>query len=247
MGMFKKKRFVNRVFNKISTPTVAGGVSVIHDVNFENAQGSHGTSYSFTSSGGNVAGTPVTQTNQVLIAMVGWITPTPGTVTVRWDTGGTGGTTQTMTPVGAIQSFVGATFTMYVCAYYVVAPNVGARIIEEASSGDSSGIWLGAMTLYNVNQTTPVQNVQWDTGTGTAANSTVTSANGNMAVCCHLDDNWNGLAVTNGATSAFIDTRFDGNAAMCWKASTTTSTTLGFDTGGISKAWGNVAFDVVAG
>lgn len=192
---------------------------------------------SFASNAGTVSGTVTgANSNRVLMGLVAFFRngSSVGTVTMTWNAASMSQLTHLDN--GTLES---------VYLFGLIAPAGGNNTLSCAWTGTHAGdTYCGAVSLFNADQVTGWQNVGTDTATGTAASSTVTSANGNMAVVGHQNDNANSTTINVG-TSAWIDTALNSNSAMGYHASSSGSTVVSW-TLGTSVVWMNVKADVIA-
>lgn len=214
-----------------------GGTPVAFDVAFEKGASSQPSTFSFVSNAGTTSGSIAANSNRVLIAAVGFKGITSSAVAITWNSVG-------MTAIGS-KLTIASTYDLYL--FGLINPASGAQtILASWTGGTATSVWLGALSLYNVNQTTAWQNNGTDNNTGTTASSTVTSANNNMGVVFHLNDNATTTTWHSGSgTQGWIDTNLDGNTTMGYKASTGASVALQVDLGS-SKAWGHQKVDIIA-
>lgn len=211
--------------------TVAGGAAVAFDSRFYSGNTSQASGFNYLSSAPTVNGTVGNNANRLLVASATFAQTGISAVGVTW-----GGT-----PMNAVGNLTAGGRMTFV--FQLIAPATGAQTIACTWTGGSSTIALGAVSYYNVNQSTPVQNNGSDTGTGSPASSDVTSANGNAVFVTHINNNGASTA-TSAGTQAWIETGFDGNYAAAYRLSTTTTTNCSFTFTG-AVAWGNYKVDVV--
>lgn len=211
----------------------ASGPAVAYDSRFEDGSASHTSPFNFTSNApvSGVSGTVGSNSNRVLIGYVGFTTAV-ASVAMSWDS-------VAMTQIGTATS--GGGFVVYL--FGLKNPNTGNKVLATTFGAGSPGIALGAISVYNADQTTGWQNNGSDSGTGTSASSTVTSANGNMAIAGHINENGASTAITSPAVG-WIEGDINGNYAQAYNASTTSSTVVAFTWTG-SKAWVNYKCDVI--
>lgn len=209
-------------------------MAVTFDAHFEKGSGTASSPFSYVSNAGTVAGSVGANSNRVLIVAVCFgFGSSAGSVTApTWS--GTSTTLITSASTTNAQTFL----------YGLIAPATGAQTISVAWSGAASNIALGAVSLFNADQTTGWHNSGTDTGTGTSASSTITSANGDMAIASHCNDNASGTSIGTG-TSDWIETAFNGNYAEARNPASGASTTIAW-TLGSSVAWANAKVDVIA-
>jgi len=234
LGALTAKAPVSKVIMpaKLPLPTSASGPNVAFDVAFEKGSGSATSPFSYVSNAGTVSGSIGANANRVLIAYCVFRTITPSAVAITWNS-------VSMTQITTVAN---GSYTLYI--FGLIAPSTGAQTISCSwSGGGPTAFVLGAVSAYNVNQTTAWQNSGNDSGTGTSASSSVTTAAGNMVVVAHQNDNATGTT-PNAGTSAWTETSLNGNYAMSYKASSTTPETVSW-TLGSSVAWTHVKTDLI--
>jgi hypothetical protein len=228
----------NNISQTLPAPTGgAAGPAVAFDSKFEKGANSQASPFSFVSNAGTVTGTVGNNANRVLIGYVAFRTlvTEPSAVAMTWNS-------VSMTQIGSKVNFGGSPYAIWV--FGLIAPATGAQTISTSwTGGNVDSVALGAVSLYNGDQTTGWQNSGSDTGTSTAPSSSVTTANGNAVVVCHGNDNASSTVINQG-TSAWIEGALNGNYAMAYKLSTTTPETVSW-TLGSSVAWGNFKVDVI--
>lgn len=212
----------------------AGGADVAKDSQFELGASSQASPMAFASNAGTVTGTVTgANPNRFLLAYVGFFA--------------TGFTITAMTWNGvSMLPIIGTKITGgggELHCFGLIAPAGGNNTLSATWTGGSNTVCMGAISLYNVNQTTATQNNSSDTGTGTSASSTVTSASGNCAIIAHMNNNATTTTIAAG-TEAWIETALNGNYALAYRISTTTSTVLTY-TLGSSVTWANFKVDVI--
>lgn len=214
-------------------------MAVTFDSTFEHhGTGSQASPFSYVSNAGTVTGTVGANSNRVLIVYVAFRGITSSAVSVTWNG-------VSMTQIVS-QLTLASAWDEYL--FGLINPATGAQTLSVAWTGGAATVAMGAVSLYNADQSTGWQNSGTDTGTGTpqTAASVITSANGNMAVAGHGNNNATGTSITAGSgTSAWIETSLDGNYAMAYRPSTSGSTTISWDLGS-AQIWGNVKVDVIA-
>jgi hypothetical protein len=211
-------------------------VAVTFDSTFEKGVASQGSPFSFASNAGDVTGTVSANSNRVLIACIAFRTGDPTGVAITWNG-------VAMTAIGSEVEIAGGQGSVYL--FGLIAPDTGNQTISASWTGGTQTVALGAVSLYNADQSTGWQNAGSDTGTGTSALSTVTSANGNMGVVGHVNDNASGMSIAQG-TSAWIETDLNGNYAQGYRASAGATVVVEWTLGESSVAWGNSKVDVIA-
>ena len=216
-------------------------MAVAFDSSFENYFPGHGFSpASFGSDVGNAqAGSVGANSNRALFAIVGVnaTKATMGTVTATWDPAGTN---QSMTLIDSVD--VGTFGSVYL--FGLKNPTSGSLDLSVAWTFSSAvDIAVGAISVYNVDQTTPWNNGGNNTGTGTSAASTVTSSSGDMAIAGHYNENATSTTINTG-TSAWVEPNMNGNTAAGYNASAGASTNIAW-TLGSSVNWANVKANAV--
>jgi hypothetical protein len=212
-------------------------VAVTFDAKFEKGASGQASPFSFVSNAGTVTGTVGANSNRILIGYIAFRGLSSSAVAMTWN-----GVSMTAISGASSLGLAGA-YDIYL--FGLINPDTGAQTLSASwTGGSASPVVLGAISVYNADQTTGWQNGGSDTATGTSASSTVTSANGNMAIVGHVNDNASSTTINTG-TSAFTDTAFNGNYAMGYNASSGASTTVAW-TLGSSVAWANVKVDVIA-
>ena len=212
-------------------------MAVTFDSQFEKGATGQASPFAYASNAGTVTGTVGANSNRVLIGYIGFRGLSSSGVGMTWD-----GVAMSAIASASLTGLAGA-YDIYL--FGLIAPNTGNLTLSATwSGGSASPVVLGAISVYNADQSTGWQNGGSDTATGTSASSAVTSANGNMAIVGHLNDNASSTTINTG-TSAFTETAFNGNYAMGYSASSGASTTIAW-TLGSSVVWGNVKVDVIA-
>lgn len=210
--------------------------AVTFDSRFEKS-GSSTTGLSFVSNAGTNPGTVGNNPNRVLIgvAVFSHAKASMGTVAMTWNS-------VSMTAIDS-EELSGSNGSVYV--FGLIAPDIGNQTLAVTFTGGlSTAIYLGAVSVYNADQSTGWQNVGTDTGTSQAPSSTVTTANGNMAIVSHGDVNASTIVINQG-TSAWIDNAVTNNAAQCYVASVGATAICSW-TLGTSVNWRNIKLDVIA-
>lgn len=149
-----------------------------------------------------------------------------------------------LTSTAAIHS--GGGTAGYVQMWYLVAPGTGTNpvVVTLSAFGASTDLLGGSVSFDGVDQSTPVQNFNSATGSGTSASLVITSATGDMVV--DVEANGSNIPVstkivrwsehvTNGAGA--------GNAGQS-SAAGAASVTMGYTT--TSDSWGMAGFDIKA-
>lgn len=207
--------------------------AVTFDSTFEKGANS-ASPFSFVSNAGTVAGSVGANSNRVLIAYLALRGVAASTATMTWNG-------VAMTQIGTVQNDGNTDAYLF----GLIAPATGAQTLAATWTGGAAGpVVLGAVSVYDADQTTGWQNNGTDSGTGSPASSVVTSANGNMAIAGHANNNGASTAISAG-TSAWNELAFDGNYAMGYRASTGASTTITWTFTG-SVVWLNLKVDVIA-
>lgn len=212
----------------------AGGLAVAFDSTFQKGVNTQTSPYNFVSNAGDVTGTVGSNTNRVLIACLQLRGVASSAHGVTWN--------------GVAMTQIGSLFepnaNYDVSVWGLIAPATGNQTLEGTWTGGSApNACLSAVSLYNAHQTTAWQNNGTDTATGTSALSTVTTADGNMALVFHLNDNASSTTIAQG-TSLWVETDLNGNYAAGREASNAGSEVIEW-TLGSSVLWGNFKLDVV--
>lgn len=212
-------------------------MAVTFDSSFEQAATGQASPFAFASNAGTVTGTVGANSNRVLIGYVAFRGIATSSVTMTWNGA-------TMTPIsGASLNSVASAFDIYL--FGLINPDTGNQTLSTSwTGGSASPVVLGAISLYDADQATGWQNGGSDTGTGTSASSVVTSANGNMAIVGHVNNDASSTDIATG-TETWAEESFSGNYAMGYNPSSGASTTIGWSLG-LSVVWGNVKVDVIA-
>lgn len=121
----------------------------------------------------------------------------------------------------------------------------GNQTLTANWTGGAMDASLGLISLSGVDQTTGFQNVTTATGSSTTPAVTVTSANGNIVVAGHTDDDASSTSVTSPGVMVWDERGLAGNDSGVYKPSTTGSTTINW-TLGSSKAWAVIGMDAIA-
>lgn len=222
-----------------STPLLA---AVSNDTKFEKGTTAPASPFAFVSNAGTVTGTVGSNTNRCLVGYAVFRAGTESVVAMTW-------AGNTMTSLGTALSITGsAKFDLYLFGLKgdgAGGVTTGNQSLSLSWTGSASGaVILGAVSLFNCDQTTTFQNYSTNTATSTAPSVTVSSANGNMIVAGNSDDDASSGAINVG-TSAWSERGFTGNYAMGYNASSGSSTTVSW-TNGSSVLWGVVGVDVIA-
>ena len=177
--------------------------------------------------------------NRILIGIVGFnaVQSAMGTVTCTWDYTNT---PQNMTQIVAVDT--GTFGSIYI--FGLKNPTAGDLDYTATwTGGNTVDASLGAISLYNCDQTTGWNNSGSDTGTSTSPSSTVTTSNGDFAIVAHVDQNATSVTI-NAGTSAYIELNLNGNYAGGYQASSSSSSTVSW-TLGSSVAWANAKVNVI--
>lgn len=223
-------------------------MSVAFDAKFEKGFNTGtATPASFVSNAGTVTGSVGVNANRVLIVTVAVSTFTShlGTITMKATKGGS---LTAMTLIQSIDLWSAGARSTY--QYGMFAPDTGNITLELSWTSGASDftIYIGAVSVYNADQSTGWTNVGIDGSAGTDADSTVTTTAGNMAIVGHHNNNASSTAldtVAHDGTSAWIDTAFNTNAAMAYFADDDTSAFIGWNLGS-SVDWKNLKVDVIS-
>lgn len=166
-------------------------MAVTFDAKFEKGATGQTSPFSFVSNAGTVTGSVGANSNRVLIGYVAFRGITSSAVAMTWN-----GVSMTAIS-GASLTAVAGSMDLYL--FGLIAPATGAQTLSVSWTGGSSApVVLGAISLYNADQTTGWQNGGTDTNTGTSVSGTVSSANGNMAVAGLCDNNATSATITAG-------------------------------------------------
>lgn len=213
-------------------------MAVAFDSTFEKGSAPQASPFSFASNAGTVTGTVTNNPNRILIGFwaIRGSVANVGTLSMSWDS-------VAMTAIGTLFELAGAS-TYQMQLFGLKAPNTGNKTLSSAwTGGGNSDVALGAVSLYNCDQTTGWSTNGTDTATGTAASSDVTTVSGDMAVVGHVNDNASSTTINVGS-SAWIETALNGNYAQGYAAASGTTTTVSWTLGN-SKAWGHVKVRVL--
>lgn len=221
------------VRRRVVAAAAGGGAAVAFDSTFEKGLGTSISPFAYASNAGDVTGTVNNNANRFLLAFLVMNHGVATGMAMTWNG-------VSMTQIGTELNQGNYQINMF----GLVAPDTGNQTLSVSWTGIASlDITMGAVSLYNVNQSTPTQNSGSDTGTGTSASSTVTSAADNMAVAGNFNDNASSMSVSAG-TEAWQEFDLNGNSGQAYRASTTSSTVITW-TLGSSVAWTNFKVDVV--
>jgi hypothetical protein len=209
--------------------------AVTFDSKFEKGSNGSTSPFAFVSNAGTVTGTVGSNSNRVLIGYIAFRGITSSAVAMTWNS-------VSMTLIGSSSNTAGGQYDVYF--FGLIAPATGNQTLSGSWTGGSSVVAMGAVSVYDADQSTGWQNFGSDSGTGSPASSVVTSANGNMAIAAHVNDNGASTAIANG-TSAWSEGALDGNYAMGYQVSSGSSTTVGWTFTG-AVGWGNLKVDVIA-
>lgn len=207
------------------------------DSKFQHRAAGTASPFAFVSNAGTVTGTVGSNSNRVLIGVVSFHSnaAAQGTVTMTWDG-------VSMTQIGSIAETAGQNI---VYVFGLIAPATGNKTLSCGwTGGVSVDTSLGAVSIYNADQTTGWQNTGSDTGTGLSASSTVTTASGNLVVVGHTNNDASSTTTTLG-TNAWIETTLSGNHAASYLAAVAGTAVVSW-TLGSSVAWANYKVDVIA-
>lgn len=223
-------------------PGLAAG-AVTFDSTFEKGVTGQSTPFSYAVNAGDVVGQVSNNANRVLVLIASFSqsVATIGTVTTHWDSTGTN---QAGVAVGVgVDTGAGAGS---VFMFRILAPTVGSTLTVRVDwTGGASAVILGGLSLYDVDQTTPISNNSSDAGSGTSASSTVTTTTGGLAVAGHVNVNGDGnLAITAPATSAWINTANANNHAAGYRPDNAGSTVIAWTWSPTSVGWANIKANV---
>lgn len=211
-----------------------GGADVAIDSFFEKGAGAQASPFAFASNAGTVTGTVTgANANRFLFAYCGFFQTGMTVTAMTWNA-------VSMLPIIGTK-ITGGGGELH--CFGLVAPAGGNNTLSCTYTGGNTTIAMGALSLYNVNQSTPTQNNSSDTGTSTSASSTVTSASGNCAVIAHMNNNATSTVIAAG-TEAWTEQSLNGNYALAYRISTSGSTVLTY-TLGSSVLWANFKVDII--
>jgi hypothetical protein len=223
---------LKRLFPILILLSLSSFAAVSLDTKFEKG-GNSASPFSYVSNAGTVAGSVGANSNRCLIGYAGFRTITPTSIAMTW-----AGTS--MTQIGTTLS----DGTDSIALFGLIAPATGAQTLSVSwTGGTSNPVVLGAVSLFNCDQTTGWQNNTSATGTGTSASITITTTSGDMAIAGHVNNNATGTSIATG-TSDWTETAFNGNYAQAHNAASGASTAVAW-TLGSSVAWANIGVDVM--
>jgi hypothetical protein len=234
------------------TAVPSWAAAVTYDSKFEKNFNSASSPSSFVSNAGTVSGSVGNNANRVLIVAVCLSREASfwGNMTMKATKGGS------LTAMTLIQATDYALGLRSVRLYGLAAPDTGNITLEFSWDSGQSGItvYVGAISVYNADQVTGWTNSGADTGaagTGTDADSTVTTTAGNMVIVAHGNDNASSTVVDEAGghdsriANAWLDTCCNTNAGQAYFASDDSSALMGWNLGS-AVAWANVKTDVIA-
>lgn len=195
---------------------------------------SGGTSISFTSNAGNVAGSVAANSNRALVVAL----------VARTIATSPSGTWNGVSLGAAVAHHSGTSFSD-IWLWVLKAPDTGANTLAVSWTGSDTAT-LMAWSLYDVDQTTTYQNIQENEGTSTAlATASISTASGNIVLAAGFDNDSVSGTFDTGAVSDVRDGRFSGNYHSAHNASSGSSATLS-GTLGSSVFWHTVGIDIIA-
>lgn len=210
-------------------------MAVAFDSFFEDGVSS-GTSISFVSSSGNVAGSVASNSNRALI--VALVARNGGIVTSP------SGTWNGVSLGTQVDHQSGSSFGD-IWWWVLKAPDTGAQTITVSWTGAVTAT-LMAWSLYNVDQTTTYNLRTENEATSTALSSgSVSTTNGNMVLAAGFDNDASSGTFDTGGTSDVRDGRFSGNYHGAHTASTGATATIS-GTLGSSVFWYVLPIDIIA-
>lgn len=200
--------------------------------------GASTTGLSFVSNVGDTAGTVGNNPNRVLIGGAvfsrGQAALDPVVMTA---------TGKTMTQLAKVDIGGGGGGSVYF--FGLINPATGNQTLSVSFAGGlSTAIYLGAISVYNADQTTGWRNVSVNTGNSSTPSSTVNSALGNMAIALHGDLNASTPLSITAPAAGWIDSLVTNNAMEAYLASTASVTTINFSMGS-SVLWSHASLDVL--
>lgn len=217
-------------------------MAVLFDSRFAKGQNAGGTSFSFVSNAGTEAGTVGNNSNRILMAIAAFSNgaTSVGTVTFSWN-----GVTF---PTVSVQEFDSANRYL-VIGVLITDANIatGNQTLQVAWTGaHAQTTYLGAISMYNADQTTGYRNNVTATGVSTSPALTIATANGNMTVTGWYDANASS-PFTLGAVGVldWDERAFNGNTQGAHNAATGSSDAW-TATLSISVGWAVVGLDVIA-
>lgn len=188
--------------------------------------------------------------NRVLVAVFRYHGPgtNAGTVSVTWNS-----VAMTQPNAGGGVLFINepsSSDSLFV--FFLINPATGANVLAATWTGTAGvGVSLGAVSVFNADQTTGVQNYTTNTGTSTSSTLTVNSASGNMVVAGQVDNDASSIGIDNTNSSppfaavTWTERDLSGNDAGAYNASTGATTTIAL-TLGSNKDWAMAGVDVIA-
>lgn len=206
-------------------------MAVTFDARFEKGVAGQTSPFSFLSSAGDETGSVGANSDRILIGVLS----TQGNHTAA-----------AMTWGGVSMTQIGTTVTIGLCTsmFGLIAPATGAQTLSASWSGGSRDTCLGAISVYDADQSTGWQNNGTNTATSVSPSGTVTTAADNMVIAFVSDDNSSSATITSG-TEAWQERALNGNHLAGYKPSTGSSETISW-TLGTSVAWLLFKVDVIA-
>jgi hypothetical protein len=195
-------------------------MAVTLDSKFQDTTNVSTSNFSFVSNAGVVAGTVGSNSNRVLVCLLlaKSTVANKGTVTLKWNN-------VVIPNVGSLD--IGGAYCIFVGV--LAAPDTGnLTLLASWTGSDTSPVVLGAVSLYNAQQSPAYSDYVTNTGTSTAATVTITNVLENdYSVAAELDNNATSGTISAG-TEAWNERRFYGNYLAGYRAGNgTTSWTLG--------------------
>lgn len=206
-------------------------MAVTYDTTFEKGSGGTTSPFSFVSNAGTVSGSVGSNTNRVLIAY----SETPNSSTVT-------GVTWAGVSMSSIGSIVSNSRTL--ALWGLIAPAIGAQTLSLTFTGTTGEVVLGAVSLYNADQSTGWRNFASSTSTSISPSLTITTASGDIAVAAMQENNAISDTTVLG-TRVWQDDSFSFVQNQYYSSASGTSTTISAALGS-SVLWGMVGVDVLS-
>jgi len=149
-----------------------------------------------------------------------------------------------LTSSAAVHS--GAGTAGYVQLWYLVAPDTGTNSVAVTLStvGANTDLLGGSVSFDGVDQSTPVQNFNSATGSGTSASLVITSATGDMVVDAEANGSNVPVSTKTVRWSEHVSNGSRAGNAGQSTAAGAASVTMGYTTS--SDSWGMAGFDIKA-
>jgi hypothetical protein len=155
------------------------------------------------------------------------------------------GVAMTSANSGHLQS--GTSNTGFVELFYLKNPSSGAHTVAVTLTGGTADMEAGSVSFNGVDQTTPISHVATNSGNGTSATLTVTSAVGDMAVNAEVSGGGSGGNTTSGNTMRWNNQQnttsaggYGAQSTAAGASSVNMSYTIDSDN------WGIIGLDIVA-